>query len=176
MTLRFYKPYQLYPYSDESLGLYEWDQIIENGTYTKGEFVKQFTDAIQKRTGYEYAIATGSGTASLFLLARYYFKKGFRKIRVPAFTWPSTYLPFSWLGFKVRFVDIDRETWLADFGDMPRENDELFLPVDTFGSMHPFGETALPVEPIDAAQSFGAAWPKNFYPTRIISLSGSRVS
>ena len=147
-------------------------KLLWNGQYTRGKLSDELAIKIAERTGYEFAIPVGSGTAALFILARWYWKKGYRKIRVPAFTWCSSYKPFDWLGYKIQFVDIDRETWLADFGDVVRDADELFIPVDTFGVSYTRAYTEPKV--VDSAQSLGADWGSKT-PDRIVSLSGSKI-
>lgn len=155
-------------------------KLLWNGQYTKGKLSDELALKVAERTGYEFAIPLGSGTAALFILARWYWKQGYRSLRVPAFTWCSTYKPFDWLGYKIRFADIDRETWLADFGNAERDANELILPVDTFGNVYPHGDYPdgrypLPAQPTDSAQSMGAEWSRSFLPNRVVSLSGSKI-
>jgi len=177
--LRYYKPPAIVdvekPLDAEDI-IEKIDGILVDGAYTKGSYANQLASKIAERTGYEYAIHVGSGTAAIFLLARWYWKQGYRKIRVPAFTWCSTYKPFDWLGYKIRFVDIDRETWLADFGTVKVEIDELAIPVDTFGNIysHSTDDIGGAFKFIDSAQSLGAMYSDKEC-DRIVSLSGSKI-
>ena len=174
--LRYYKPKTIPFYKGVSRLYEQIESIIRSGSYTNGAFSSSLCTSIAERTGYANAIPLGSGTQAIFMIARWYWNKGYRKIRVPAFTWPSTYKPFEWLGYKVRFVDIDRDTWLADFGGTPPAIDELDIPVDTFGSVYP--HTGWDEDRFtDSAQSFGASWPnpEDGMPNRIVSLSGSKI-
>jgi len=153
--------------------------LLASRGYTKGTLVRELALDIEDRTGYEHAIPLGSGTSALCILARWYWKKGFRRIRAPAFTWPSTYKPFEWCGYQVKFVDIDPETFLPDLGDWKLDNDELAVPVDTFGSVYPIKDArfvgAHALEPfVDSAQSLGAKWDTAM-PNRVVSLSGSKI-
>src|SRR5207244_1470559 len=146
------------------------------GSFTKGDYVETLSDELRTITGYNHCILFGAGTHAIFVLARWYKAMGYKRIVCPAFTWPSTYLPFDWCGFQVKFIDIHPETWLADFGDIRPGIDELHIPVDTFGSVFPYDESlwsrdtrgftgAVPF--IDSAQSLGAKWDTTD-PNRIV--------
>src|SRR3990167_9054743 len=144
---------------------------LNAGRYTRGDLSALLADHIAKHHGYEYAIPFGQATHAIAVLARWYRKQRFRKMIVPAFTWPSTYVPFLWSGFDVRFCDIDRKTWLAE-KERPGGIDTLFCPVDTFGSVHDFPSSRNAW--IDSAQSFGSPW-KNVAMNRVVSLSSTKV-
>ena len=170
MTVRYYVPAAMgkerYTFSGDV------GEILDAREFTKGERARRLARSIGDITGYEYAIPMGQGTHAIFILARWFKHNGFDKIRVPAFTWPSTYLPFQWLGFDVEYVDIDAETWLPDFsGHEDRPGTSLDCPVDTFGNVYPNSGNHLWV---DSAQSLGAKWDTT-EPTRIVSLSGSKI-
>ena len=174
MTLRYHVPLDLG--KDKFAVAQKFHNLVETRQFTKGEAADDLASKIANYTSYDYAIPFGQGTHAIFILARWYRKLGYRRICAPAFTWPSTYLPFEWCGYRVRFVDINSETWLADFGDIPPQTDELDIPVDTFGSVYPhigWDEDRF----VDSAQSLGASWPhpEDGMPNRIVSLSGSKI-
>lgn len=167
MSVPYYKPFELAhrPHLSQRIA-----DILDSRQFTKGNLSAKLALLIAERTHYKHGIPFSSGTAALFLLGKWYYKQGFRRIRVPAFTWPSTYQPFSWLGYGIKFVDINRETWLADFGDIKPDTNELDIPVDTFGNV-----TTLSTRLTDSAQSLGASWPHQEMGDRIVSLSGSKI-
>src|SRR2546423_1326603 len=105
--LRYYKPAALDFLRDLEMPMRE---IVRDGSYTNGKYASELATKIAERTHYAHAISFGSGTQAIFLLARWFWKLGFRRILAPAFTWPSTYKPFEWTGYHVRFCDINRET------------------------------------------------------------------
>ena len=170
--LRFYKPFRLEDFAFTSESHNDIRQIIHEGAYTKGHFVSRLCNQIQEYTGYAHAIPFGGGTGAILALARWYLKLGYRTIRAPAFTWPSTYKPFEWLGYDIQFVDINKDTFLADFGDTDQWSNDLLCPVDTFGNVSP--NDVFEFEWIDSAQSLGAKWDST-EPDRIVSLSGSKI-
>jgi len=168
--VRYYRPFRIpEPDIEEAVALFHAN--LNDGTLTKGDQVRLFAEELSAYTGYEYVVPFAQGTHAIFALARWFRQRGYRKVRVPAFTWTSTYMPFRWCGFDVAFVDIDRETWLADFQDRKPDIDELFVPVDTFGSVYRLDER---VQWVDSAQSLGSMWPDKSV-TRIVSFSGSKL-
>src|SRR3990167_9431412 len=174
MTLRYHVPLDLG--KDKFAVAQKLHNLLETRQFTKGEDADELASKIANYTGYDHAIPFGQGTHAIFLIARWYRKLGYRRIRAPAFTWPSTYLPFEWCGYRVGFVDINPETWLADFGDIPPQTDELDIPVDTFGSSWDLTSEGWEGtrQFVDSAQSLGARW-KDTTPNRIVSLSGSKI-
>ena len=153
-------------------------KLIRDGRYTKGRLVDEFAAKMSEMTSYEYVIPVGQGTHAIFLLARWYKELGYDRLVSPAFTWRSTWEPFKWAGFRVQFVDIDRETWLPDFEGTTYQYPNLrtvFAPTDTFGSVFPYRDippsAATPW--VDSAQSLGAGWD-SLQPHRVVSLSGSK--
>src|SRR3990167_7352256 len=172
MTLRYHVPLDLG--KDKFAVAQKFHNLLETRQFTKGEAADDLASKIANYTGYDYAIPFGQGTHAIFILARWYRRFGYRRIRAPAFTWPSTYLPFEWCGYRVSFVDINPETWFADFGDMTKDMEELCIPVDTFGSSWAPTSEGWDFPFVDSAQSLGARW-KDTTPNRIISLSGSKI-
>src|SRR3990167_8909404 len=129
MTLRYHVPLDLD--KDKFAVAQKFHNLLETRQFTKGEAADDLASKIANYTGYDYAIPFGQGTHAIFILARWYRKLGYRRIRSPAFTWPSTYLPFEWCGYRVRFVDINPETWLFGFWGMTPHMGEVWRPPDT---------------------------------------------
>lgn len=153
----------------------EIHEILKSKVYTKGPHLQELSAMAARLTGYEYAIPFAQCTHAIFVLAAWYKSLGCRGVWAPRFTWRSTYEPFEWLGYDVHFVDIDPDTWLAQFGDRVYDEDELVCPVDTFGSV--FHTEDIPETGhtpwVDSAQSLGAQWDST-EPHRVVSLSGSK--
>jgi len=170
-VIPYYRPPSLTAEDRASLNRDIYD-ILSSGQYTKGELASHLATIIAMRAKYDHAIPLAQATHGIMILARWFRSRGYRKIRVPAFTWPSSYMPFVWLGDHVRFVDIDPKTWLADFGDLKPDTDELEIPVDTFGNVFRENDNDHPF--VDSAQSFGSEWDSTL-PTRVISLSASKI-
>ena len=157
-----------YPKTQRLLRTY--DELINEGRYTNGDLAGKLAEKIRKRTGYQHAIPMGQATHAIFVLAKWYKTLEYKTIWTPAFTWPSTYVPFQWLDYMTKFVDVDPETWLPDYSNVRTKWNEMCVPVDTFGSVDPYGYAPWN----DSAQSLGAEWGDRA-PDRVVSLSGSKI-
>lgn len=93
-------------------------RVISNGRYTMGEEVKKFEKQFSEFFGSKYAVMTNSGSsANLITIAALalnpkYKNKG--NIIVPAVSWSTTYFPVHQWGYKLRFVDVDPNTFNID--------------------------------------------------------------
>jgi len=91
-------------------------EVISSGKTTMGEIVARFETQFAQYIGTDYAVMVNSGSsANLLLLAGLKYMRGSKltdniEIIVPAVSWGTTYYPIHQLGFKLKFVDIDRET------------------------------------------------------------------
>lgn len=168
--LRYYKPAML-THAEEAPVLQSFKKILWSGRLTSGECGTWLAEEIGEMNGYEYAIPFGQCTHAIFVLARWFKHLGYKRLWTPAFTWPSTWKPFAWCGYDIRFVDIDKETWLPVF---PKRflQDTLMASVDTFGNVIPdsWNRSAW----VDSAQSLGAKWDST-EPHRVVSLSASKI-
>ena len=101
-----------------------WDQreidaiqeVIKDGRYTMGPKVKQFEKEFCDYFNCQDAVMVNSGsTANLLILAllKEKYKLG-GDIIVPAVSWSTTYFPVYQYGFKLNFVDIDKDTLNID--------------------------------------------------------------
>ena len=101
-----------------------WDQkeldaiqeVIKSGRYTMGPHVKKFEQEFADYFRCKDAVMVNSGsTANLLMIAllKLKYKKG-GNIIVPAVSWSTTYFPLQQYGFKLNFVDVDRETLNID--------------------------------------------------------------
>lgn len=93
-------------------------KVISSGRYTMGEEVKTFEKQFAEFFGSKYAVMTNSGSsANLITIAALalnpkYKNKG--NIIVPAVSWSTTYFPVHQWGYKLRFVDVDPNTFNID--------------------------------------------------------------
>ena len=90
--------------------------VIKSGRYTMGPHVKKFEQEFAEFFGCKEAVMVNSGsTANLLMLALLKHKYGCEgNIIVPAVSWSTTFFPLQQYGFKLNFVDIDRETLNID--------------------------------------------------------------
>lgn len=93
-------------------------RVIDSGRYTMGEEVKKYEKQFAEFFGSKYAVMTNSGSsANLITIATLalnpkYKNKG--NIIVPAVSWSTTYFPVHQWGYKLRFVDVDPNTFNID--------------------------------------------------------------
>lgn len=90
--------------------------VIKSGRYTMGPRVKQFEKEFAKFFRCTDAVMVNSGSsANLLMIAllKLKYKKG-GNIIVPAVSWSTTFFPLQQYGFKLNFVDVDRETLNID--------------------------------------------------------------
>ncbi len=160
--------------------------VLESGTLTQGEIVKNFEDSLKQYCGYRYAIAVNSGTAALHIGAIAIGVNG--NFAVPDFTFAATAGSVKLAGNNPVFFDVDEKTFNMDFSGFERGGFAAAIPVSLFGQPYNIGEmNAIRKESgikviSDNAQSLGAEWrgKKNFgddiaifsfYPTKNITTT-----
>lgn len=85
--------------------------IIDGDHFTMGAKVAEFERDYAKYCGTTYCVAVNSGSsANLLMVAAYTLRYGAGKVIVPTVGWSTSYSPFQQYGWKLIFVDIDRET------------------------------------------------------------------
>ncbi len=113
-------------------------KVITEGAPTDGEKVRRFEREFAKYCGVKYALAVTSGTTALNLGC---FAAGVGpgdEVLVPAVTWVATANAAAIQGAKVRFVDIDPETFNMDPQDLEEkitDRTKLIIPVHLYGQM-----------------------------------------
>ncbi len=113
-------------------------QVIMEGAPTDGERVKSFEEEFAKYCGVKHALAVTSGTTALNLGC---FAAGVGpgdEVLVPAVTWVATANAATIQGARVRFVDIDPETFNMDPRDLEKkitDRTKLIIPVHLYGQM-----------------------------------------
>jgi CDP-6-deoxy-D-xylo-4-hexulose-3-dehydrase len=91
------------------------DRVVQSNRFTMGEQVKLFESEVAAKFGSRFAVMVNSGSSANLLMltaAKIYLGPGFGSkpnIVVPAVSWSTTYTPSYYLGFELKFVDIDPE-------------------------------------------------------------------
>ena len=97
-------------------------KVIKTGRYTMGPHVKQFEKEFCEYFKCNDAVMVNSGsTANLLMLAtlKLKYKLG-GDIIVPAVSWSTTFFPLQQYGFRLNFVDIDKDTLNIDPGKIEK--------------------------------------------------------
>jgi CDP-6-deoxy-D-xylo-4-hexulose-3-dehydrase len=139
-------------------------QVVESGQYTMGEKVSDFERAYAEFCGSKYCVMVNSGSsANLLMVAAYTLRYGADTVIVPALGWSTSYSPFQQYGWKLHFVDIDRETLNYDLSGLWRAamhyHDPLILAVNVLGNpnhFHAFPRKCHIIE--DNCESMGAVY------------------
>ena len=107
-------PVKIYfPDEDRKQILTAIDECLRTGQLTLGKYVKAFEDKFAKMVGTRYAIAVNSGTSSIEIPLRIFGVKG-KEIIVPTNTFFATPAAVLHAGARVRFVDVDPQTFSID--------------------------------------------------------------
>ena len=124
--------------------------IYKSGDVTNRSFRKALEILIETDLGVKHAIAFNSCTTGLILCLRALGLPKDATIGVPDFTWFSTKKAVEWCGYNVKYIDINRETFLIE--DVPDDVDAV-IPVHVFGNRCKV-EADVPVI-YDAAPAYG---------------------
>ncbi len=91
-------------------------KVIDTDMYTMGKHVKQFEEEFAEYFGSPHAVMVNSGSsANLLMLSLLKWKyKLTGDIIVPVVGWATTYFPVVQNGFRLKFVDVDPNTWNLD--------------------------------------------------------------
>lgn len=112
------------------------EDVLKSGHLVQGERVYQFERAIRELLKVKSAVAVSSGTAALHLsLMSLGIGEG-DVVLLPAFTFPSTANVVEQLGARVRFVDVDADTFNIQTENLKsqyRDECRVVIPVHLFG-------------------------------------------
>jgi CDP-6-deoxy-D-xylo-4-hexulose-3-dehydrase len=120
-------------------------EVVSSGRFTMGERTSQYEKAFADYIGTKYALACNSGSsANLLMVAAYTLRYGKGTVIVPTVAWSTSYSPFQQYGWRLVFVDIDRETlnykpedlWKAV--DYYQDADPVVLAVNLLGNPNDF--------------------------------------
>jgi len=111
---------------------------IDDTAFIMGQRVADFEKNFAKYCNIKHAVGVSSGTSSLHLAMRVLgLKRGDEVITVPN-TFIATIQYIDHLGGKIKFVDIDLETYLIDTNKIEEaitQKTKIILPVHLFGQM-----------------------------------------
>ncbi len=101
----------------EKYGIFE---LLKDSKLTMGFNVKKFEEEFSEYNNTKYSVMVNSGSsanlliiASLILSPKYNLNKG-DEIIVPSIGWSTSYAPLSQYGLKLKFVDVNPNTWNID--------------------------------------------------------------
>lgn len=102
-----------FPDEDRQQVLTAIDECLRTGQLTLGKHVKAIEDKFATMVGTRYAIAVNSGTSSIEIPLRIFGVKG-KEVIVPTNTFFATPAAVLHAGGRVRFVDVDPQTFSID--------------------------------------------------------------
>ena len=120
-------------------------KVIKSGRYTMGPFVKQYEKEFSDYFGCSDAVMVNSGSsANLLAIALLSVKYGLvGDIIVPAVSWSTTFFPLHQYGFKLNFVDIDKDTLNIDVNKIEKAitpNTSAIFAVNLLGNSNDFNK------------------------------------
>lgn len=140
---------------------------LTDSSFEGGKFVKEFEKLFAEYVGVKHAIAVNSGTSAILAaLMALEVSEGCETL-TPGFTFASTATTSLFLKAKVRFVDIELETYSISVNDLIRKlssKAKVVLPVHLYGHPVQLDEIMEAAEKYgsyvveDAAQSLGSKY------------------
>jgi len=132
----------IYPLAYSTWGNEELEaiqRVCDSDMYTMGRHVKQFESEFADLFGSENAVMVNSGSsANLLMLSLLKWKyKLTGDIICPVVGWATTYFPMAQNGFKINFVDVDKDTWNIDVNKIEAAitpNTCAIMPVNLLGN------------------------------------------
>jgi perosamine synthetase len=132
-----------------------------------GSEIAKFESMFSEYIGCEHAIVTHSGTAALYILLKTYGLKKGDEVIVPAYTCETVARLIIDMGYSIKFVDVDKETYNISIEALQSKinrNTKAILVVHMFGNPCEMKEimeiaedyNAVVIE--DVAQSIGAEY------------------
>ena len=120
-------------------------KVIKSGRYTMGPLVKQYEKEFSDYFGCSDAVMVNSGSsANLLTIALLSIKYGLAgDIIVPAVSWSTTFFPLHQYGFKLNFVDIDKNTLNIDVNKIEKAitpNTSAIFAVNLLGNSNDFNK------------------------------------
>ncbi|MFP4654072.1 MAG: DegT/DnrJ/EryC1/StrS family aminotransferase [Methanohalobium sp.] len=165
----------------------EISDILESGRTTNARNVEELEKAVADYLGVEHAVAVSSSTAGMMLTIKSLGLSG--EIILPGFNFHSAADAVLWNGLKLKFVDIDPETWTIDpekVEDNITENTSAICGAHIFGNPCDIEKLQQIADDnnlklyFDAAHAFGSKYHNkyigNFGNAEIFSLNSSTSS
>lgn len=136
--------------------------VIQSGNYSMGTKVSDFEALYADFTNSKYAVMVNSGSsANLLMVAAYSLRKQEAgTVIVPAVSWSTSYAPFHQYGWKLKFVDIDKDTLNYDLEVLNKAHTgtELILAVNLLGNPNEFAKFPSMNILEDNCESMGAVY------------------
>ena len=101
------------PYFDER-ELQKVKECLDSGWVTQGPMVQEFESLFRIYQNCKYSVAVSSCTAALHIAVMALGLKEDDEVIVPAFTWITSASCAEYVGARVRFVDVEKETMNID--------------------------------------------------------------
>ena len=102
------------------------DRVIKSNRFTIGPEVEKFEEEFAEYFGSKYAVMVNSGSSAnliaisaLILSNKYDLKKG-DEVIVPAVSWATTYTVLHQCGLKLRFIDINLNTFNLNLDELEK--------------------------------------------------------
>ena len=154
-----------YPLSISTWGSEEkqaLQEVIKSGNYTMGNKVSDFESVYADWCGTKHAVMVNSGSsANLLMVAAYSLRQeNAGTVIVPAVSWATSYAPFHQYGWKLKFVDIDKDTLNYDlkFLKSAYTGKELILSVNLLGNPNDYAKFPSMQVLEDNCESMGAEY------------------
>ena len=151
------------PYKSEKLQK-NLNYLYEKNTFGSTYFRDSCTEILKDKFGYSNFLLTNSATSALELSAMLLKDYGYKKVKMPSYTFSSTANAFLRSGYELEFLDIEIDNLMVNIDKLEKLNDsEIFAFVHYAGSSIDFdkifkklGKDVKFVE--DAAQAFGVKY------------------
>lgn len=187
----------------KTLTISTWDEkeraaileVVESGQTTMGSRVAEFERQYAVYCGSKYCVAVNSGSsANLLMVAAYTLRHGPGKVVVPAVGWSTSYSPFQQYGWKLIFVDIDRETLnydLPQLWDATLKHDaDVILAINLLGNPNDYAAFPRKAQVLeDNCEAMGAVYAgkrtgtfgvmsshSTFYSHHICTMEGGMIT
>ena len=172
---------------------YSLKKVINNSNFILGPEVRKLEDKLKIFTGSKYCISTSSGTDGLLLALKSLNLKSDDEVIIPDFAYVSPAEVAALLKLKIKFVDVDYDTFLMDPINLKKnitKKTRVIVVVSLFGQCPNFTEIKKIIGKKkitlieDAAQSFGAKYKNqrscniadisvtSFFPTKTLGSFG----
>lgn len=135
--------------------------VIESGMFTMGRKVSEFEKEYADWVNTKYSVMVNSGSsANLLMVAAYTLRHGVGTVIVPAVSWSTSYSPFQQYGWKLKFVDVDRDTLNYDLDALHQAytGSELILAVNLLGNPNDYKQFPSMNLLEDNCESMGAVY------------------
>ncbi len=168
-------------------------RVVEKSSFIMGPDVKKFEEEFAAYCGSKFAIGVNSGTDALYLAVSALDIGPGDEVILPTYTFIATALCVSYTGAKVKFVEIEEETYNIDpkaLAKLISKKTKAIIPVHLYGQMANMTEIMAVADkqgvPVieDACQAHGARYKGSrsgsigkagcfsFYPTKGLGAWG----